>query len=147
MLKNDGFTTIELMIVVGLLAVVMSIAGLSYLSMRPTMRLSGASRQMMGDLMMARMKAVNENNDFKIFFLDSRQYQILDDDDGDGAIDAGEWSDTKDIQDNYPGITFSASADPTFFSRGSANSTTITLSNTAGSKIVSIGTTGSVKIN
>jgi len=147
MQKNTGFTTIELMIVLGIMAVMTSIGALSYLSMRPAMRLSGASRQMMGDLMMTRMKAVNENNDFKVFFLDSRQYQILDDDDGDGTVDAGEWSTTKDIQDDYPGITFSATSDPIFFSRGSASGTTITLSNTTGSKIVAIGTTGSVKIN
>jgi type IV fimbrial biogenesis protein FimT len=147
MQKNEGFTTIELLLVVGLMAILMSIAALSYLSMRPAMRLNGASRQMMGDLMMARMKAVNENNDFKVIFIDSQQYQILDDDDGDGTIDAGEWSTTKDIQDNYPGVTLSASTDPTFFPRGSANNATITLSNMTGSKTVSIGNTGSVKIN
>ncbi|MBW1698732.1 MAG: GspH/FimT family pseudopilin [Deltaproteobacteria bacterium] len=145
--RLKGFTVMELMIVIGIMAVLTGIAVFSYLSMRPALRLSGASRQLMSDLMAARMKAVNQNNEFKVFFLNDRQYKILDDDNGDGNEDAGESSETKDIQDHYPGVTLSATADPIFSPRGTANmGTTVTLSNTSGSKLVKVSTTGRIKI-
>ena len=149
-IKNKtGFTLVEMMIIIGILAILSGIAGLSYFSMRPTLMLNGATRQIQGDLMAARMKAVSENNDYKIFFLNDHVYTILDDDDNDGTADAGEWSNSKDIQSEYPDVTFSSDGDPVFSSKGTANSTTvITLTNIKGSsKNVSIAITGRVKIN
>ena len=137
----------ELMIVIAVIAVLAAIGGLSYLSMRPALRLSGAARQILSDLMAARMKAVGQNNEFKIFFLNDHEYKILDDLDGHGDEDVGETSETKDIQDNYPNVTFSASNDPIFSPRGTAKQgTTITITNTSGFKIVKVSTTGRIKI-
>ena len=148
MKKEPGFTTVELMIVVCVMGVVAAIGALSYLSMRPTLRLSGSAQQIIGDLMAARMKAVNENNNYKVFFLNSQEYKILDDDDGNGAEDAGEWSETKNIQDNYPGVTITASAEPSFSARGTASAlTSITVSNTSGTTNISVRATGQVKAN
>ena len=67
--NDSGFTIIELMIVIGLAAVLTTIAGYSYLSYRPSLLLSGATRQIMGDLLAAKMKAVGQSNDYKIFLL------------------------------------------------------------------------------
>ena len=148
MKRESGFTTMELLIVVGIMGIVTAIGAISYLTMRPTLRLSGSAQQILGDLMTARMKAVNENNNYKVFFIDSQQYKILDDDDGNGSQDAGEWSETKDIQDNYPGITISATAEPSFSARGTSSTlATITVSNTSGSKDITVRSTGQVKIN
>ncbi len=94
MQKESGFTLVELMIVIAVASALMLIATFSYLSFRPSLRLSGATRQMLGDLMNARMKSVNQNNEFKVFFLNNKEYKILDDDDNDGTADTGEWSET-----------------------------------------------------
>jgi len=149
MQKESGFTLVELMIVIAIASVLMLVATFSFLSIRPSLRLSGATRQMLGDLMNARMKSVNENNEFKVFFLNNNiEYTILDDDNNDGTADTGEWSKTKDIQDNYPGVTLSATSDPIFSPRGTASAgTTVTLTNTNGTKTVSVSMTGRVKIN
>ena len=60
MQKESGFTLVELMIVIAIASALMLVATFSYLSLRPSLRLSGATRQMLGDLMRARMKSVNQ---------------------------------------------------------------------------------------
>ena len=142
------------MIVIAIMAVFAGIAIPNYLAWLPTSRLNGAARQVMGDLMAARMKAVSQNNEFKIFFLaNGHEYIILDDDDNDGTADTGEWTKTKDIQNEYHDVTFSTINDPIFHPRGTASffpssfGTTITLSSSSGSKKdVKIRYTGRVKI-
>jgi len=148
--KNvSGFTLIEMMIVMAIAAIMAGIAIPSFMSMLPGMRLNGAARQVMTDLMAARMDAVKQNNEFKIFFLDNHQYKILDDDDNDGVDDSGvEMSRTVNIQDNYTGVTFSSTNNPIFSPRGTATSLpTITVQNSSGSKTVSVSIAGRVKIN
>ena len=149
MRKDSGFTLMEVMIVIGTIAIFSGITASTYSSMKPTLMLNGASRQIQGDLLAARMKAVSENNDYKIFFVNDHAYTILDDDNNDGTADGGEWSKTKDIQDEYSDVTFVTTGNPVFTSKGTADSLeTITLSNTEGSsKSVSIAITGRVKIN
>jgi len=142
-----------MMIVIAVFAIVASIAIPNFMSLLPGIRLNGAARQVMGDLMAARMKAVKENNEFRVFF-DSpsdNQYQILDDDDNDGAINTGvEATTIKNIQDEYHDVTFSnpSGNSPIFHPRGTASDlTTLTLSNSSGSKTVTISIAGRVKIN
>lgn len=150
MKSDSGFTMVEMMIVIGVMAVLSAIATLSYLSMRPGLRLNGATRQVMGELMAARMKAVNLNRKVKVFFpAGNIQYKICDDADGDGTVDEGE-GDVRliNIQDNYPNVTLTSNNEPIFSPRGTAsNLPTITLSNSNGSKSLSIAMTGRVKIN
>jgi len=104
----------------------------------------------MGDLMDARMEAVKQNNEFKVFFgsPSTNEYQILDDDDNNGTAVTGEALQTKNIQDNYTDVTFSSNNDPIFHPRGTAtNLATITLKNTdGGCKEVKVSITGRVKI-
>jgi len=141
-----GFTLVEMMIVIAVLAIIAAIAAPNFQTYMAQRRLNGAARLVMTDLMDARMKAVSENNQFKVFFLDTHQYKMLDDENNNGTEDTGETSVTKDIQSNYPGVTLSASAHPIFYPRGTAWGTTVTLTNTSGSKSVSVSTAGRVKI-
>jgi len=149
--KQSGFTLIEMMIVIAIMGIFAGIAIPNFLSYMPKHRLNGAARQVMGDLMAARMQAVSQNNDFKVLFdisINNHEYTILDDDNNDGNIDVGEWTQTKDIQSEYSDVTFSnVTADPIFRPRGTAYGTTITLTNSAGSKYVKVAITGRVKID
>jgi type IV fimbrial biogenesis protein FimT len=133
------------MVIIGVLA---GTAIPVYIGMGPSIRLSGATRQIMGDLMWARMQAISQNNEYKVFFLDDHRYQILDDTDNDGNIDSGESVITMNIQEKYSDVTFSSNANPIFHPRGNASPTaTVTLTNSSGTKTVTIAITGRVKID
>lgn len=147
--NGSGFTLVEMMLAIAVAAALAAIAIPAFMSLLPGMRLNGAARQVMGDLMDARMEAVKQNNQFKVFFLNNHEYKILDDNDNDGVDDGGaETSRTIDIQDNYSDVTLSDTGDPIFSPKGTATSlSTITVQNTSGSKSVSVSIAGRVKID
>ena len=142
----------EMMIIIAIIGIAAAIAIPSFMSLLPGMRLNGAARMIMGDLMAARMSAVKDNNNYKVYFNSpsANQYQILDDNDNDGAIDTGEAITIKNIQTQYHDVTIaSASSDPVFTPRGTIQgftNTTIRIENSSGSKILTIAVTGRVKI-
>ena len=144
--KQSGFTLIELIIIIAIMSILAGIAIPNFLSYMPKHRLNGAVRQVMGDLMWARMQAVKENNRFRVFFLDDHQYKILDDDNNNNSEDSGELTNIKNIQREYSDVIFSATANPIFYPRGNAWGSTVTLTNSVGSKYVKVATTGRVKI-
>jgi len=148
--KQSGFTLIELMVIIAIMAVSAGIAIPNFLSYMPKHRLNGAARQVMGDLMAARMKAVKLNHRAKVFFYSDHQYKICDDADNNGTVADGEGDVLlRDIQTEYSDVTFDSSnpPDPVFSSRGTATTTTITLQNSSGLKVITISIAGRVKIN
>ena len=148
--KQSGFTLIEMMIIIAILAIFAGIAIPNYLAYLPKSRLNGAARQVMGDLMAARMKAVSLNHRVKVFFYSDYQYKICDDADNSGTVADGEGDvQLRDIQNEYYDVKFDSSnpPDPVFSSRGTATTTTITLQNSSGSKDITISIAGRVKIN
>ena len=146
--NQKGFSLIEIIVAIAIIVTLTGIAVPVYIGMKPSIRLSGATRQIMGDLMWARMQAISQNNEFKMFFLaDNHRYTILDDDNNDGNIDGNELTVTKDIHGEYCDVTFSSTNDPIFYPRGNASPTaTVTLINSVGTKTVTIAMTGRVKI-
>ena len=116
-------------------------------SQLPTLRLNGATRQVVSDFMGAKMQAVTQGNKHRVTFLDDQQYTILDDDNSNGKPDPGERLVTRDIQTDYVDVTLTSTNNPIFHPRGTAsNLGTVTLKNSAGSQSISVGITGRVKV-
>ncbi len=147
--KKTGFTLIEMMIVIAVIAILASIAAPNLQSYMAQRRLNGAARQVMTDLMAARSNAVSLNQKVKVFFGSNHTYQVWNDVDGNGTVANDEGDDIeRDIHPDYHDVTFSASADPVFQPRGTVSpSSTITLTNSSGLKYVKVALTGRVKID
>ena len=145
----EGFTLIELLIGIAIIAILASVSVPSFKPIMTKYRLDGAARQLMGDLMAARMKAVSQNRNVEIFFSNNHQYRICDDADGNGTVSNCEGNaQFKDIQTNFSDVTFSSNKNPIFSPKGTAaNLPSITLTNSSGSKTITIAITGRVKIN
>ncbi|MBI4489683.1 MAG: GspH/FimT family pseudopilin [Deltaproteobacteria bacterium] len=130
----SGFTVIELMVTIGVAAILMGIAIPSFLSWLPTIRLSSAARQIATDLQLARMRAISQNISLTVTF-----------DAANGTYSFG--TDSRNLDDLYPGITITtAPTNPTFTPRGTANAITVTISNGSASKTVQVSAVGRVKI-
>lgn len=147
--KQAGFTLIEIIVAFAVLGIVVSIAVPGLLSQMPKWRLNGAARQVMGDLMAARMKAVKLNHKVKVFFVDNHQYEIYDDANEDDTVTDLEGDvENRDIHSRYPDVAITSANDPVFSSRGTAASFgTITLENSSGSKDIKVNITGRVRID
>ncbi|MBW2558492.1 MAG: GspH/FimT family pseudopilin [Deltaproteobacteria bacterium] len=146
--KKTGFTLIEMMIVIAVIAILSGIAAPNLQSYMAQRRLNGAARQVMTDLMAARSNAVSLNQKVKVSFGSNHTYQIWNDADGNGTVADDEGDDIeRDIHPDYHDVTFSASANPFFQPRGTAVGSTITLTNSSGSKYVKVALTGRVKID
>jgi len=148
--KKAGFTLIELMIVIAVMAILAAIAAPNFQTYMTQRRLNGAARQVMTDLMAARMKAVSLNQRVKVSFGSNHTYQIWNDADGNGTVADNEGDDIeRDIHPDYHDVTFSASANPVFQTRGTATYSKVTLTSSSGpKKYVKVAfTTGRVKID
>ena len=150
LVDSRGFSIAELMTVVSVIGILTAVGIPSFLSFQPSMRLSGAAREVLAKLMWARAYAVQNNNTSTVTFLTNHSFEIFNDSNGNGSADAGETI-TIDLQTDYTDVTFTitgSSSSPVFNGRGTATTdTTITISNSSGSKIVEVRPTGNVKIN
>ena len=79
---KKGFTMVELLIVVAIIAVTAAVAIPNIISWIPTIRVNSAARDLVSEMQLARMKAVSERNNYVITFdTSTNQYSIYDDND------------------------------------------------------------------
>ncbi len=146
-MARNGYTLTELLVVLSILAIVAGLGGNWLSSQIPVYRLNGATRLIRADLVSAKMGAVSQGNEFRVMFDEPFQYTILDDDNNNGKQDVGEPAESKDLRNEYPGVSLDANNHPIFHPRGIAsNLATITLSNAAGERSVTVSITGRVRI-
>jgi len=147
---NRGFTLAEMMAAVAVFAILAAVAIPNYLAFQPGQRLNGGAREILAKLRWARAQAVEENTNYVVSFPDNHTLRVFQDTDMDSTLDVGEWSEDIDLQLNYSDVTFTVTnANPAVFNgRGTAGgTTTITVTNSSGSRQVEVTPTGNVRIN
>jgi type IV fimbrial biogenesis protein FimT len=132
-----GFTLYEVIVVMVIIAIVSAISILNYRAWIPGIRLNGAARQVMSDLVAARMTSVKENVSVVVMHLNNHSYSV--------AV-GSEIAKIRDLLPDYPGTTLSFTS-VLFSSRGTTSPRTLTLQNSSGIKKITIAITGRVKIN
>ena len=147
----SGVTLVELLVVTALIGLLGELVALNLVSQMPKIRLNGATRQVMADLMAARMKAVMQSKTLKVTFPNTHEYLIWHDTDDDNSVGAGETIATSEnILEKYHYVTFAAPlpAPFTFLSMGTASlSQNIHLTNGSASTSITVVISGKVKIN
>ena len=148
---NRGISLGEMIVVTAIIGITAAVAMPSFLSMQPGMRLNGASREVFGKLMWAGAQAVEENITYSVIFPNNHTMTIIRDANANAAADVGETTENVDIQTDYSDCTLSVTSGdttPNFLGRGTTNGdTVITISNTAGNRVVTVTLTGNIKIN
>jgi len=146
--NSKAFTIIEILIVIAIMGILAGTARFAFLGQTTKYRLNGATRQVGWDLMAARMQAIREKHYVTVTFINGQHaYTIWNDKDDDDVVDGGEEK-IKDMQSNYSGVSFTSTNNPKFSSTGSViNPSTIILTNSIGTKSITISTAGMVKLN
>ena len=88
MQNHKGLTIIELMVVIGILAIVAGIVTPNFINWRSGAALRGAANNLKGDLELAKARAIRENDLVAIVFRDDKHYEIfLDNGEGMGGVE------------------------------------------------------------
>lgn len=136
--REDGFTIMELMVVVLLASVIMAIATPSYTVWLRSYRLTAGARQVASDMQLARMKAISQNTQYRLNFQSSTTY-VFEKDAG-FVLESGPFTLTE-------GVTTSTGPTVVFQARGTASAAgQVTLTNPSGTKLVCIKAVGRVFI-
>jgi type IV fimbrial biogenesis protein FimT len=87
---NTGFTLVELMVIVAVIALAATVTAPSVVGMIQRQRLQGVSNQLLWDLRSARNKAIASHRLVTVAVPNNHSYTIWTDTNGDGMQDGGE---------------------------------------------------------
>jgi prepilin-type N-terminal cleavage/methylation domain-containing protein len=132
-----GFTFAELIIALAIFSILLGIGYTMFAQFSSGYRLRTAAREVATDLQFARLLAVKENRDFQVI-CGTNSYQVV-------RVSDGLVAKARDFSADYPNVTLNAPV-VTFNSRGNADSQTLTVSNFADSKNITVSSTGRVKL-
>jgi prepilin-type N-terminal cleavage/methylation domain-containing protein len=135
--NSSGLTMMELIIAMVVLGILLAAASPLVAQFSSVYRLRAAAREVATDLQFARLLAVKENKDFQVVF-NSSSYQVV-------RVSDGLVAKSRSFIIDYPEVTLSSLA-VTFNSRGNSSSNTIAVSNPMGTKNITVGSTGRVKL-
>ncbi|MDF1555839.1 MAG: GspH/FimT family pseudopilin [Deferrisomatales bacterium] len=136
-----GFTLVEAMIVVAIIAVMLAVSAPGLLAGLPAMRVNGAARQLLSDLRLARTRSVEQGQWVLVQFDTGADtyllaYDVNKDNQYTVAADGDPFKQV-DLDDDYPSILFgttvaSTSADGVNLDSGTANTVTFRSNGTSG---------------
>ncbi len=137
---SKGFSLVELIIVIGLIALLMTIAIPQWGPLTNNFRLRGATRLVWGDLQNAKMTAIKTNGSVMVTFNTSTNYSYP---------KGGGTTVTRELSSKYSNITVSKNGGGTltFGSTGMTSNAMLTVQGPSASKTISILGTGRIIIN
>ena len=144
--REQGFTLVEVMITLAVLAIMTSIATPNYLSFMQSYRLRGAASMVRGDLNKVKVLAIKSRLQYRVVF-NTNDYELWV-----GNLSSGSTTWTLNTVRNlseYPNITITAtSGTPIFNPRGTATGVTIGLQNGRGDlQQITVSITGRIRLD
>ncbi len=123
MSRNQGFSLLELMIVIAIFGILAGVMTPSFLQWRDRSKVKGDASELRAVFESAKLRAIKHNTNVVVTFPDTTSYQAFIDTNESGARDAGE--DILITRTLSPGVTITtntfAGSDMAFNPRGMAN--------------------------
>lgn len=132
-----GFTLAELMLVVAILGMLLVLGMPSLAQFSSGYRLREAAREVASDLQYARILAIKENQSLRVDFSPS-SYRVV-------RVSDETEAKSRSFSTDYPDVTLS-SVSIIFDSRGTSSTSTLTVTNSRGTKSITVASSGKVKI-
>jgi len=143
--RNYGFTLLEALIVIAIIGITAVIATPSIIAMLRNIRVNGAAKNLMSELMLAKFRAISENNKYIVTFdTTNNRFSIYDDNNNDGIANTNELYKTVNIGIDYPDVRYGYISG-TIGTGGTAITSSITFSGTPPS--VTFNTDGTANKN
>ena len=99
--KNQGFTLLELLIVILFVGIIMAIGIPNFSKLKEKYEINGQAQKVYFDIMLARSTSVNNNNNVSVTFDVSKNlYKIHDDTNSDNVEDQGESIKSVNLENN-----------------------------------------------
>lgn len=150
MKTNRGYTLVEVMVVIGIIAILATVAVPNIVGWRTKQRFAAAAADVHEAIKVARSSAIKDNTTVAIQFQPPNRFTVFADDDGDGTPDPGERTILSGGFQNDISLTTSFSGHRLSFNgRGltTANGSGITLSHAVyGSRVIQVTVTGNSRI-